>query len=184
VTYRFIRKWRHSVVTNETERIMILTAWRLGAVALAALCVGACATMGTGVGETRGGGQGVNFSWKAQDAVKGQMTATLANGETLSGPMFQITSDTRVDDVTPMVAGWHRRWGGWGGFGGWGSWDAGPDFITHYSGRVVANLAGANGDRMRCNFRLVRPASGMSGGGQGKCQLTGGKTIDATFPAA
>jgi hypothetical protein len=159
------------------------TAWRSGAVALAALWVGACATMGTGVGETRGGGPGVNFSWKAQDAVKGQMTATLSTGEAFTGPLFQITSDTRVDDIGPLWAGWGRG-RRWGGLGGWGYWDAGPDFITHYSGRVVANLASADGDHMRCNFRLVRPASGMSGGGQGKCQLAGGKTIDATFPAA
>jgi hypothetical protein len=134
--------------------------------------------MGTGTGETRGGGPDVRFDWKAEDAVKGNMTATFTDGAVYTGQLFQITSDTRLDDVMPLWAGWGRPWGGWA------YWNAGPEFVTHYSGRVVANLSDANGDHMRCNFRLVRPSFGMSGGGQGKCQLSDGHTIDATFPAA
>jgi hypothetical protein len=159
---------------------MTIRSWQLGAVAAATLLATACATMGTGVGETRGGGPGVRFDWKAEDAVKGEMTATFSDGKSYTGQLFQITSDTRVDDMGPLWVGWHGR----GRFGGWGYWDAGPDFITQYSGRVVANLSDPNGDHMRCNFRLVKPASGMSGGGEGKCQLSDGHTIDATFPAA
>jgi hypothetical protein len=37
---------------------------------------------------------------------------------------------------------------------------------------------------MRCRFHLMRPASGMSGGGSGECQGADGETIEATFPAA
>jgi hypothetical protein len=37
---------------------------------------------------------------------------------------------------------------------------------------------------MRCRFDLNDPPSGMSGGGQGKCQVAGGATIDAVFPRA
>ena len=29
--------------------------------------------------------------------------------------------------------------------GGWYDWDPGPQFITHYTGRVVANLASPDG---------------------------------------
>jgi hypothetical protein len=157
---------------------MIRATWKTGVLAMAALLATACTTMGSGIGETRGGGPGVRFSWTAQDAVKGQMTATFDSGESYTGQLFQITSDTRVDDVAPLWVGWHRR------SGGWGYWDAGPEFVTHYSGRVLANLTNASGDHMRCNFRLVRPSSGMAGGGEGKCQLSGGRAIDATFPAA
>ena len=154
-------------------------AWQVGVVVLAALLGTACTTMGTGVGETRGGGPGVRFDWKADGAVKGQMTATFADGKSYAGQLFQITSDTRVDDVGPLWTGWRgRRWGGWG------YWDAGPEFITHYSGRVVANLTDPSGAHMRCNFQLIQPARGMAGGGEGKCQLGDGHTIDATFPAA
>jgi len=152
--------------------------WQFGIVVFAALLGAACTTMGSGTGETRGGGPGVRFSWTAEDAVKGEMTATFDSGEAYAGKLFQITSDTRVDDVAPLWIGWRGR------RGGWSNWDDGPEFITHYSGRVLANLSNADGDHMRCNFRLIRPASGMQGGGEGKCQLKDGRTIDATFPAA
>jgi hypothetical protein len=109
------------------------------------------------------------------------MTATVdGSDKTFSGRFFQVTSETRVDDLQPLWTGWHRRWHGWPY---WGD-DFGPTFMTYYSGRVLANLAAENGDRIRCNFRLLRPSSGMAGGGEGRCQSPDGKTIDATFPAA
>lgn len=157
---------------------MNVRSWQVSAIALIALLGAACTTTtGMGTGETRGGGPGVRFDWKAEDAVKGQITATFADGKTYAGQLFQITSDTRVDDVAPLWAGWRRGWGGWDYWGG-------PQFVTHYSGRVVANLSDPDGDHMRCNFRLIAPSVGMSGGGEGKCQLSNGHTIDATFPSA
>ncbi|HEY7640834.1 MAG TPA: hypothetical protein VH814_14000 [Steroidobacteraceae bacterium] len=155
---------------------------QMGFLALAAVLGGAaCTTTGTGMGETVGGGPGVRFDWKAEDATTGQMTATFAGGESYTGNLFQITSETRVDEVAPLWVGWHR-------FGrrglGFDYWDAGPEFIKHYSGRVLANLSDPNGDHMRCNFHLMQPSDGMAGGGAGKCQLSDGHSIEATFPAA
>src|SRR5258708_728857 len=40
---------------------------------------------------------------------------------------------------------------GWG-FGGWDYWDTGTDFVTHYTGRVVANLADPEGKHCDASF--------------------------------
>jgi hypothetical protein len=76
--------------------------------------------------------------------------------------------------------GWDASWG----FGGWGYWHPGSDFITHYTGRVVAYLADPEGKHIRCKFQLVHPSKGMAGGGEGDCQLPDGKAIDASFAGA
>ena len=60
----------------------------------------------------------------------------------------------------------------------------GSDFVSYDSGKVSANLSGTNGEHMRCQFRMVRPSSGMSGGGEGECQLTDGIAHGARFPPA
>jgi hypothetical protein len=155
---------------------------------LAAIAAG-CTTTGTGVGSTPSGGSATTFSWKSSDGTSGTMTAAMAGGQTYSGQYFQITKDTTVDSIGPLWApGWGGigGWGGRRGWGGWGYWDAdpSPDFITHYSGHVVANLAAPNGTHMRCQFQLMHPTDGMNGGGMGQCQLPDGTTIDANFPAA
>jgi hypothetical protein len=164
---------------------MISNTWRTGVGVLAlALAAAACTTTGAGSGTTREENLPVNFSWSSDNAVSGSMTATLADGEMFAGKFFQVTSDTRVDRLAPLWAGWGRY--GWGRYRDWPYWgiEAGPDFVRHYSGRVVANLAGTDGEHMRCSFRLVHPSSGMSGGGAGRCQTPSGETVDATFPAA
>lgn len=163
---------------------MVRKSWRGCVVLLAGALAAACTTMGVGTGTTRGGGSPVDFTWTSSGAVDGAMTATLeGTGQTFSGKFFQVTSETRTDNLDPLWIGWHRSrdWPYWGSdWGpGWGS-----SFMTHYSGRVLANLSTTTDEHMRCNFQLVHPSRGMSGGGQGRCQIPGDKTIDATFPAA
>jgi hypothetical protein len=147
----------------------------------AAVLVGltACTTMGTGVGSSPSGKIRAALTWKGTDN-SGNMTATLNDGQSYTGTYLQITKETRVDDLGPLTLGWGRPWREWPA---WGV-DPGPQFITQYSGRVVANLAGPSGTHMRCRFQLAEPASGMAGGGQGQCQLPNGQTIDTTFPTA
>ena len=140
----------------------------------------ACTTMGTGVGRERESHGAVAFNWTSKDAISGTMTATLASDQVYSGPFFQITSQTRYDTLGPLWMGWHRGWWDWPYWGGY----PGPQFEVRYSGKVVANLDGPDGDHMRCRFHLVRPMSGMAGGGEGECQTTAGNTIEATFPSA
>ena len=161
----------------------MLTQYGKYIIAILATIVAGCATMGTGTGSTPSGASPTVFSWESSDGVTGTMTATMPGGQTYRGQYFQITKDTTVDSIGPL---WVGGWGGWGdprgwGWGYWGA-DPSPDFITHYSGRVVANLAQPSGAHMRCQFRLADPDAGMNGGGAGQCQLPGGTTIDANFP--
>jgi hypothetical protein len=160
---------------------MFSKIWPAGAVLSASiLLMSACTTSGMGTGETSGGGTAVDFSWSSENSTSGTMTATLQNsGRAFTGRFFQVTSETRVDDLQPLWTGWRRRWNDWPY---WGN-DFGPGFMTHYSGRVLANLIGPDGEHMRCNFRLVRPSTGMSGGGEGRCQNPDGSHIDASFPS-
>jgi hypothetical protein len=152
---------------------------KLGLALLAVLATG-CTTMGTGLGSTVSGTNLVNFSWTSTDGVSGTMKATAGNAATYTGRFFEVTSETTGGGLGPLWDGWGPGWRR----GGWEHWDAGPDFVTHYTGRVVANLSAADGKHMRCAFQLVHPADGMAGGGAGQCQLPGGKTIDATFAGA
>ena len=158
---------------------MIHPTVKLGLPLLLALAAG-CTTMGTGFGSTAAGTNPVNFSWKSSDGVSGTMNATVSDGTTYAGQYFQITTNTTADNLGSL-------WDGWGpGFrrGRWAYWDAGPEFTTHYTGRVVANLVAPSAKHMRCTFQLVHPSDGMAGGGAGECQTPSGKTIDATFPHA
>ena len=90
---------------------------------------------------------------------------------------LQVTSTTQSQAFDPLWTGWEYGWGGWGGFGPF------PDtaFTTRYSGRVMANLQTADGQHMRCHFHLNHPSEGMGGGGQGQCQLKGGRSVDTVF---
>ena len=155
---------------------------------VAAGALAGCTTTGTGVGDSNASGLTATFAWKSQGARSGEMTAQLSSGQSYAGTFFQITQETRVDDLGPLWAGWgpigpYHGWGrrGWGGWGpGWGYWGPSQEFVTHYSGKVLANLSGPNG-RMRCRFTLIRPSAGMSGGGEGQCQVPGGGNLNATF---
>ncbi len=107
------------------------------------------------------------------------MKATAADGKAYAGQFFQITSDTTVDNLGPLWSEWSGR-----RLGGLYDWSPGPEFVTHYSGRVVANLSAADGTHMRCRFQLVHPQDGMAAGGHGECQMPGGDRIEAQFPKA
>jgi hypothetical protein len=130
------------------------------------------------IGSTQTGDIRAMVSWRSTDDCSGSMTVILSTGETYTGMYFQITGETRIDGLGSLWIGWARPWPGWPY---WGP-DPGPQFITSYSGRVVANLQGTNGEHMRCAFQLVRPVAGMAGGGEDQCQLPSGETIDTAFP--
>jgi len=148
------------------------------------LAINACTTTGTGAGQLTGASgqdQPVTFTWTSKDGGNsGSMMASLP-GKSYQGRFFQITQQTSVDTLTPLWGHWRHGWNDWPY---WSS-PMGPDipstqFITHYSGKVVATLD-AGDDHMRCRFHLVEPARGMSGGGEGECQLSAGRAVHARF---
>jgi hypothetical protein len=162
-----------NTMTQAVPRGAALCALLCGAIALSA-----CTTMGTGSGSVSPGDAPVKFAWKSTDGgTSGTMSATLADGQTFSGPYLELTKQVRGEELEPMWVGWSGGWSDWNG------WDMFPPFAyeTLYSGRVMANLQAADGQRMRCRFNLNAPVDGMGGGGQGKCQLKSGRSVDAVF---
>lgn len=145
----------------------------------------ACTTTGMGGGQLSGAGahnEPVSFMWKSTDGgISGTMTAALP-GAIFEGRFFQITSQTRGEVLTPLWTHWRHGWYDWP------YWDRAwmapyptVQFITHYSGKVVATLEAPGNQRMRCRFHLVEPARGMGGGGEGECQLSDGRLVRAVF---
>ncbi len=157
----------------------------IAASALALMVLAGCTTTGMGRGEMTDKGkptEPVLFSWKSTDGgLSGSMVATLPDA-TYTGKFFQITRQTQRETLAPLWNGWNAGWYDWPY---WSqpypaTYDA-TQFITYYSGKVVANLETNGGQRMRCRFHLANPTSGMADGGQGECQLSGGRIINATF---
>ncbi len=156
----------------------------LASTAVAMLC--ACTTTGMGGGELSVKGQDngpVQFTWKSEDGgISGTLTATLPDA-IYQGRFFQITQQTQRQRIAPLWDGWSEGWNDWpywGEFGRYGPYDA-TQFITRYTGKVVASLRSDSGKRMRCRFHLADPIRGMAGGGEGECQLAEGTTISAWF---
>ena len=140
-----------------------------------------CTTVGAESRSMATGAPPVSLSWRGADAVSGTMSVVLSNGKTYSGKFLEITSGMSVDNLWPLWSGWGP---GYRGRGGWSDWDGPPQFVIHYTGRVVANLGASTGEHMRCQFQLIHPSDGMVGGGRGRCRMPDGKIINATFPVA
>lgn len=167
-----------NALPTRTQRLAFTRKFALLAAAGAGIALIGCTSMGTGSGAASPGGVPVSFNWTSQDGgTTGTMTAKLKDGAAYSGPFVQMTSAVRIEMLEPIWRGWRRGWNDWG------YWGRYPDtaFATQYSGKVVANLQGPDDQRMRCRFHLNSPQSGMTGGGQGECQLGGGTTVDAVF---
>ena len=172
---------------SAVSRLALMKTTRLLTTLL--LCLGAlaaCTTTGTGGGQVTGAGaqeQPVAFNWKSTDGgISGTMTASLPDS-VFQGRFFQITRQTRSEVLDPLWTHWHRGWYDWPY---WGGYMSPPypttQFITYYSGKVVATLESQNNQRLRCRFHLVEPVRGMSGGGEGECQLSDGRVVRAVFP--
>ncbi len=142
----------------------------------AAIAAG-CTTTGTGFGSTASGASPATFTWRSSDVHSGTMQAMLSDGTKYSGPYFEITRVTKADGTALRFDGWYSGWDET-------DWNVGatPDYMAHYTGRVIADLRSSNGLHMRCRFRLAYPSNGMFGGGSGECRLPDGRIIDVRFP--
>jgi len=152
------------------------TAWFYGMVFCAA-----CSHSGAGEGTlevpaTSGGSVAkgpVSFTWQSKsDASNGAIQAKLPDGSDFKGTYLQMTSEATEDDYDMYYGAWRDPvWGA--------PWYRGPEegFVKQYSGRVVAHLQSDQGERMRCAFTLADPVSGMTGGGEGDCQISNKETV-------
>ena len=157
--------------------------------AMAAVLLGGCVASGTIKGRLTAPGAAataITMQYRSERfSQNGILTATLPDGESFSGRYLQVSSDMDAETLDPYWGGWGVGWGGWGPWSDdYGPWIAGedvPTFVRNYSGKVIATLLGDRGDRMRCRFRLAQPEQGMSSGGVGECEVSGGKKITAEF---
>jgi hypothetical protein len=171
---------------SSSSRTFLLNALATAASAVIVALYG-CSTLSSGMGggDLAGDGQPgkpVLFSWQSQDGgITGSMVATLPSA-TYEGQFVQITQQTRGETVAPMWIGWNQGWGDWPyGLQPWAGDFEVTGFSRQYSGNVIANLRNATGQHMRCRFQMNEPASGMAGGGQGECQLSGGRSVTAVI---
>jgi hypothetical protein len=146
-----------------------------------ALCC-ACTTAGVGTGLLASPGKpeaegSVDFRWSSGfDTTHGDISAVLPDGRVFTGRYLQMTSSSvsqYFDAWSPLGAPYYG-----GGLGGvyWEPINAAA-FATYYSGRVLAQLDGPEGEMMRCVFALEDPVAGPRKGGLGDCELTTGERI-------
>lgn len=147
-----------------------------------ALLVGGCATSGMGTGQLQSPAKPdsegpVSFRWRTgMNTSEGDISAVLPDGREFSGRFMQVTSATvsqHLDAWSPVGAPYYG-----GGRGGayWEPVDA-TSFATYYSGRIIAQLQGPDGEAIRCMFVLEDPVAGPQSGGLGDCQLSTGERI-------
>lgn len=111
----------------------------------------------------------IEFRWQSDsDPSRGQIQAALPDGRRFVGTYVQPTTTGWNDSYAPYWNSWSGPWGTYR------PWYGGPrsSFSTHYGGSALAHLDGPDGTRMRCEFTLFSPNSGLHGGAQGQCQLS------------
>ena len=173
--------------TTTSKALMHAAARRVARSALlgAGIALSACTTVGTGSGSLSPGGAPVAFAWKSTQAgMSGTMQATLASGQIFSGPYLESAADVSDEDPDFVMERLQRSWVESGpDLPHWDGWTPYQDgSVTQYSGWVGAELQAADGQRMSCRFQLNSPLEGMTGGGQGTCQLNNGRSAKAVFP--
>lgn len=140
----------------------VCSACRLVSIGALLASLSACATSGIIQGRT--GGQPVQLQYHHSFwHQNGTITATMPDGERYSGKFVVGTSIT-----TGIGVG--------AGSGGVGVFTGGGN-----TSNAAAVLMGNKGDSMHCGFTLSKPDAGLEGGGVGRCELSTGQVVDATY---
>jgi hypothetical protein len=133
------------------------------------------------------------MSWESESSTHGRMFTTLGpGGERFQGSYVQVTHQTQVSGISPIVGAWGPVWSGYGVGADpwyWGAPGIEPmagaayysGFQTVYDGKVIATLFGDHSHSMRCRFTLSVPSEGLVAGGVGKCQVSDGSWLDVKF---
>jgi hypothetical protein len=125
----------------------------------------------------------VEFVWASEDGSSGTLNVRLPGGHTFQGNYYEITRTTLVPSIGGFYGGWYGPWYGpsWTWGGAWPYYGTVDEFVTYYTGKVVALLDDGRGEHMRCRFELLDNTRGMAGGGTGECQTSTGTRITAWF---
>jgi len=127
------------------------------------------ACSGTMKGRVQQGGESVSFQFEETGIGHGTMRATFSGGETFKGRFADESSSgyvTTFDTEGPEATIVHRE-----------AFEA----VESYSGNIEAVLFGSKRHTMRCKFRAANSMMGLSGGGEGRCQVSDGRVIDVQF---
>lgn len=130
--------------------------------------------------------QNVAFRWRSDTgSLSGEIETTMPGGEAFRGRFHEITRTTQVGELNDFYSTWYGDpWVGptwaWGDM--WPYYGTIEEYLTSYTGKVVATLTSPSGTRMRCRFTLDDPDRGLKGGGAGECQLSNGERITADIP--
>ena len=126
------------------------------------LLLSACAT--TGIIQGQLSGQPVKLHYHHTFwHQNGTITTVMPDEEHFSGKFVVGTSSTTGIGV------------------GAGSGDVGVFTGSGNTSNAAAVLMGDRGDSMHCRFTLAKPDNGLEGGGVGRCKVSTGQVIDATF---
>jgi hypothetical protein len=164
--------------TIRTARTAILVA------ALTVFAIG-CASRGGGVratGDARREGkpaESVTFEFDASDPSRGTVRVEVF-GEFFEGPYLQVKPNTPVAETRAIQESWAATWKAY-------NWNLHPDpwarglrdargWVSQNRDHVAAALRGKS-QTMRCRIALRDPAKGLTSGGSGDCQISGGGEI-------
>jgi hypothetical protein len=149
----------------------------------AAFFIAGCASAGVGTGRLASPGKPeaegpVSFQWNAGlDTTEGDISAALPDGRRFRGRFVQVTTNTVAQGLDAWSTVGAPYYGNWRGGAYWEPVDA-RSFVTLYTGRVLAQLDGPDGEVMRCTFLLEDPVAGPQSGGLGDCELSTGERVD------
>lgn len=130
----------------------------------------------------------VSFTWKEakgkDKAHSGTIETTLPDGETFEGQYHEIIATTTIETIEGFYGSWYGDpWADWTWGGAWPRYATTTEYLSYYTGHIVALLGGNRGTTMRCDFQVADATRGLKSGGEGECQLSNGDRITAVFAA-